>query len=95
MITASVVLTSHAVKRWIERVDDTLTPPQAASAVRDFLSHATLRNKPRRWMPRHAQLHGVGTRYAYCWRYPRVCIVVDDGTAITVLTKELCSGDPW
>src|SRR5205823_5123579 len=55
-------------------------------AIRKLLNTGRSRPNPRHWMRRLAE---PGTTYVYSVNHPGVGVVVIDGTALTVITREL------
>jgi hypothetical protein len=78
---------THAVRRWIERVDTDATSAEARQALADFLCCGRARPTPRHWTDVEA---APGLRFVYWSSRPGVCALVVDGVVVTVLTRNLC-----
>lgn len=87
-----VRITTHAVERYRERVDSGVTRTEAAGRIHRILADGIERDRPRAWMEQ-IQEH-PGTTFVYCPIDAEVCLVVRDGTVLTVLTRELCDDRP-
>jgi hypothetical protein len=81
-------ISGHAIQRWRERVDPGTCVPAARAALAQFLAHGHSRSTPRRWMCAMKQTPGI--RFVYSADMPGVCVLVRDGTALTVVTRTLC-----
>lgn len=90
---SSVALTSHAVRRYRERVDSGASFGEARLALARFVSHARVRSTPRHWM-RADVAPTPGLTFAYWAAMPHVCALMRDGMVVTVITRELCVASP-
>lgn len=84
-------ITAHAIERWRERVDPSSSWLDAHLAIRKLLNRGRSRPTPRHWMRRVAE---PGTTYVFNASYPSVCVIVADGAAVTVITRELARTTP-
>ena len=85
-------ISAHAIDRWIERVDRTMSRPEARLAIVRFASLGKVSEKPRRWMRRVPQ---PGDRYIYSASRPGICLVVAaDRTVVTVYSRDSASSRP-
>jgi hypothetical protein len=87
-VASEIRVSSHALRRWRERVDSAVSLGEARLALHLFVRRARSRPTPRRWMA-DAKLT-PGLRFLYSDERPGVCVLVLEGTAVTVVTKELC-----
>ena len=78
-------ISSHAIDRYIERINPTMTRPQAALLLRELLGVARVRSTPRKWTGIRAT---PGTRYLYSAAHPGVCLIERDGRIRTVFGRE-------
>ncbi len=78
-------ISSHAIDRYIERINPTMTRPEAALLLRELLEVARIRSTPRKWTGIRAT---PGTRYLYSAAHPGVCLVERDGRIRTVFGRE-------
>ena len=76
-------ISSHAIDRYIERINPTMNRPEAALLLRVLVEVA--RATPRKWTGIRATL---GTRSLYSAAHPRVCLVERDGRIRTVFGRE-------
>lgn len=81
-------LPTHAVERWQERVDPRISAAEARMALRRFVSLSRARATPRHWM-REDVKPAPGLLFLYSADRPGVCVLVRDGVALTVITREL------
>ncbi|MDQ6794344.1 MAG: hypothetical protein M3067_05930 [Chloroflexota bacterium] len=87
-------ITEHAHLRWAERVEPGLTPPEARASIRRFLEGASFSRKPRGWM-KSTKTFPAGGRFAFnVNEWPKVALVVIEGSVASVVTAEMNSG-PW
>lgn len=59
----------------------------AETALSSFLATGHRRPRPRHWTTARP---APGTSFVYSAAQPGVCVVLRDGTAVTVLTRWLC-----
>jgi hypothetical protein len=78
-------VSSHAIDQYIERINPTMTRPEAALLLRELLEVAHVRSRPRKWTGIRAT---PGTRYLYSAAHPGVCLVERDGRIRTVFGRE-------
>ncbi len=88
---ADITITAHVVQRWQQRVDPDATWLGAHLAIRRFLKGSRVRPTPRHWMRRPT---APGTTYAFTAGSPGVCVIIKDGTAVTVITRRLVRAAP-
>jgi hypothetical protein len=80
-------MTTHLVDRYLERVDPSTTRHEARRRLNEFLRCGKARVTPRHWM---AEVRpGPGKQFVFWSEEPGVCIVVVDGAAVTLLTRQL------
>jgi hypothetical protein len=75
----------HAVDRYRERVDRSVSTSTARRAIRQILRAGRWRPTPRKWM-RHVR-KTPGLRFVYWHERPHICLLVLEGTVVTVLTR--------
>jgi hypothetical protein len=84
-----LVVSSHAIDRYQQRVRPAATRLEALAEIRAIASRAKARPRPRWW----TRVAGdrPGCRYLYCASRPDVCLVVKDGVVLTVFTRQVCA----
>lgn len=84
-----LVVSSHAIARYQQRVRPTATRLEALAEIRAIASKARVRSSPRWW----TRVAGVrpGCRYLYCASRPEVCLVAKDGVVLTVFSRQVCA----
>jgi hypothetical protein len=84
-----LVVSSHAITRYQQRVRPASSRLEALAEIREIASRARVRSRPRWW----TQVAGErpGCRYLYCASQPHVCLVVKDGVVITVFSRQACA----
>jgi len=88
----TLIISSHAKQRYVERVEPSLSLALAGRHLRRFVAVGRARPKPRHWM---ARAHSSpGTRFIYWSKRPGVCAIVRNGVVVTVLTADLCHAAP-
>lgn len=86
-----VRITSHAIERWQQRVDPSAIWLSAHLTLRRLLNTGRSRPNPRHWMRRPTD---PGTTFVFNARQPGVCVIVTNGAAVTVITRELARVHP-
>jgi hypothetical protein len=81
----TVVVSTHAIDRFIQRVDPTASRPEAALNIRQMLDDAKARATPRKWTGITAR---PGSRYLYSPTHPGICLVERGGRIRTVFARE-------
>jgi hypothetical protein len=84
----SVVVTSHAIHRWRERVDAGARWEAAEAAIARMAREGTRSEKARRWLRLGGQKLGAGCAFVYWHRRPGVVLVVCGDQVMTVMTRE-------
>jgi hypothetical protein len=84
-----LVVSSHAITRYQQRVRPAATRLEALSEIREIASRARVRSSPRWWTQVAGQRPGC--RYLYCASRPEVCLVVKDGVVLTVFSRQVCA----
>jgi len=84
-----LVVSSHAIDRYQQRVRPTSTRLEALAEIRAIASRAKARPRPR-WWTRVAG-ERPGCRYLYCASRPGVCLVVKDGVVLTIFSRQVCA----
>jgi hypothetical protein len=84
-----LVVSSHAIDRYQQRVRPTATRLEAVAEIKAIASRARARPHPR-WWTRVAG-ERPGCRYLYCASRPEVCLVVKDGVVLTVFSRQVCA----
>jgi hypothetical protein len=84
-------VSAHAIDRWMERVDRHCSRRDAKAAIDQILATGRIRSTPRRWLRRSAT---PGTTYAFSAASPHVCVIVANGRAVTVITRDLVRNQP-
>ena len=85
----SITVSHHAIDRYRERVDPTATKHEAAARLRSLASTGRARSRPRHW----TRIAGeqCGCRYVDSAAAPGVCLVVVNGTVVTVFSRATCA----
>lgn len=83
-------ITSHAIQRYIERVDHSANPTVAFHRLVDLAGHGRVRPNPRAWTSADP---AAGKVFIYPAADPDVCLVATRDTVVTVLTRGLCRHD--
>lgn len=78
-------VSTHAIERYVERVDSLAAPAAAAAEIYAVAVGGRSRPTPRRWMRRARKTPGV--RFVYDARRPGVCAVVMSGVIVTVVAS--------
>lgn len=71
--------TSHAERRWSERV--------GYGSLPEFLAAGRVSGRSPRWAWSRGG-EGIGSRYVTCPDVPGVCVITRNAIAITVITRE-------
>lgn len=88
-MTATVpFVTAHAIERYQDRVDPYVSRRDALRAIREILTHAKGRSRPRHWTKVDAR---PGCRYLYSADCPGICLVLRGGAVVTVFSRVSCS----
>jgi hypothetical protein len=80
-------ITRHVIDRYRERVDACASVTEANMAIQQILALGRWRVTPRSWMSENQPAPGV--RFVYWAKRPRLCVVIVDGAAVTVVTRSL------
>ena len=83
----SLAISHHACRRYVERVDPSVTPLQARRELRRLARCARSRATPRHWM-RVCAPPDCGLRFLYPAELPGVCFLVREMTLVTVFTRD-------
>lgn len=83
----AVVVSHHAVDRWLSRVCSGGSAVTARGEVERFIATGRVRPTPRRWMRDVAAPPGV--TFMYSADSSGVCAVIRDGVIVTFLTRSL------
>jgi hypothetical protein len=86
-----VEVSSHAVDRYVQRVDSHASRQEARLAVMQIASLGRLRAVPRHWLRRHVQ-PCCGLLFLTWNHRPEICLLVRDGVVVTVITRAMCEG---
>jgi hypothetical protein len=86
----SARISQHAVQRYTDRVDRATSPAVARLRIAQILALGRWRPSPRHWMSGASRR--PGTRFVYWAELPSVCVIVVEGTAVTLVTRELTRG---
>ncbi len=81
----TVLVSTHAIDRFIQRVDPTASRSDAALHIRQMLDDAKARATPRKWTGTTSQ---PGSRYLYSPTHPGICLVERSGRIRTVFARE-------
>ncbi len=81
-------ISRHAIDRYLGRVDRTADRSMAFQAIAAMLASGTVRTTPRWWMTCRL---APGTRLVYSAVNPDVCLIVNEGTVVTLITRALCA----
>ena len=83
-----VRISSHAVDRYLQRVDRRVSRRQAASVIDEIIRSGRCRPVPRRWMK--TVKPGPGLLFVLSADHPGVALAVRDRTVVTVYSKSTC-----
>ena len=83
----SARISQHAVQRYSDRVDRASPPAVARLQIAEILARGRWRAWPRHWM--RGTSSPPGTRFVYWAELPGVCVIVIEGTAVTLITRQL------
>jgi hypothetical protein len=78
-------ISMHAIDRYIERVDASVSRLNAEREIDEILTAGTRRATPRRWMRNVRKTPGL--RFVYWHVRPDICVLLLADTVITVLTR--------
>jgi len=81
-------ITNHAIQRFIERVDRSASPVEAASRIRAMLDHGKTRPTARRWTGSRPT---PGTMFVYSADEPQACLLATREAVVTVVARDLCA----
>ncbi|MEA2682270.1 MAG: hypothetical protein QOK05_598 [Chloroflexota bacterium] len=81
-------ITSHAIQRFIERVDRSASPVEAASRIRAMLDHGRTRPTARRWTGSRPT---PGTMFVYSADEPQACLLATREAVVSVVSRDLCA----
>ena len=84
-----VEVSQHAIRRYHERVDASLSAMQVATVLVLLAERALARPTPRHWMRKVTEAR-PGTRYLYPASHPDVCLVEREGAIVTVYSRAAC-----
>ena len=86
-----LLVTRHAIDRYRDRVEPSVTPEQAFHVIHQIICSARACPRPRRW----CRLVGLGMRpgcrYLYSAEFPGVCLVVRGHAVVTVFSRKKCA----
>jgi hypothetical protein len=88
-----VVISTHVAQRYQERVDRSVSLTEARFAVGQIASLGKARSVPRHWM-RGDVAPSPGLVFIVWSRRPHVCLLVRDGTVVTLITRAMCASRP-
>ena len=78
-------ISQHAIDRYIERVDASVSRHNAKREIDEILAAGTRRATPRRWMRNVRKTPGL--RFVYWHERPDICVLLFADTVLTVLTR--------
>jgi hypothetical protein len=84
-----VAVSSHAVDRYIERVDRRASRQEALFGLGQIVALGRSRPLPRHWLRDHVAPAAGLTFLTWCQR-PGICLLVRDGVVVTVITRAMC-----
>jgi len=85
-------ISSHAVTRYQERVDQGASRLEARLALQQLVAQGRVRPTPRHWM--RDRFYQPGVCFIYWSGRPGVCALLVDDAVVTVKTRALCQGTP-
>ncbi len=88
MTQPAAFVSAHAIQRYQERVDPTVSRREALRDIREVVNEGKARPRPRHWTHVDAR---PGSRYVYWAGRPGVCVVMRDGAVVTVFSRQACS----
>jgi hypothetical protein len=88
-----VVVSTHAVKRYQERVDRSASLTEARLAIAQIASLGKARSVPRHWMRGDVE-PSPGLVFLIWSRRPDLCLLVRDGVVVTLITRAMCAASP-
>lgn len=81
-------ITQHAIQRFIERVDHSASPIEAAGRIHAMLDHGKTRPTARRWTGSRST---PGTTLVYSADEPEACLLTTREAVVTVMSRDLCA----
>lgn len=84
---AASFISSHAITRYQERVAP-VSRREALRAIREILSQARTRSRPRHWTTVNAR---PGCRYLYSSEHPGICLVLRGAAVVTLFSRAACA----
>lgn len=84
---SSARISQHAVRRYSDRIDRAASPAVARLQIAEILARGRWRASPRHSMSGTSS--PPGTRFVYWAEMPGVCVIVVEGTAVTLVTRQL------
>jgi hypothetical protein len=92
-MTSTLHISEHAISRFIGRVDRLASRLEARIAIGRLASLGRTRTVPRHWMRRDGIRPQPGLPFVYSSYRPGVCLLIRDGTVLTVITHQPCAAD--
>ena len=86
--SSPIRISGHAIDRYRERVDPTADRCVAFQAIAAMLASGTVRTTPRWWTTCRLE---TGTRLVYSAVNADVCLIIKEGTVVTLVTRALCA----
>jgi hypothetical protein len=83
-----VRISSHAIDRYRDRVDLKADRRSAFAAIGAMLAAGTVRTTPHWWTTCRLE---PDTRLVYSAVNPDVCLIIKNGTVVTLVTRALCA----
>jgi hypothetical protein len=83
-----LVITHHAVLRYQQRVNGTISHASAFHVLEEIVQKGTASPRPRGWT--RVGNYRPGTRFFYSAMHPGVCLLVHGGAVLTVYSRSVC-----
>lgn len=85
-----VAISTHAVERYVQRVDGNASRQEARLAVTQIASLGRLRPVPRHWLRDHVP-PSPGLLFVIWSERPDICLLVRENVVVTIITRAMCA----
>jgi hypothetical protein len=86
-VVETLFISTHAIRRYRERVDPIAASASVVRAIREIVISGRSRSRPRRWTTVKTR---PGCRYMYLAVRPDICVVVRGDVVVTVFSRQVC-----